>query len=137
MTRIHPIVAEGLPPAPSAFSAGVLAEGLLQVSGQGPIDADGTIRSDLDVADQTRLTLAHICRVLEAGGGSFADVMMLRVYLTDRADFGEMNRAFEEYVTRYREGSGPARTTVIVGLPFEGMKVEIDALALVPERPSA
>lgn len=133
MPQIRSIIADGLPPAPSAFSAGVIADGLLQVSGQGPIDADGTIRSDLDVADQTRLTLDHICRVLDAGGGSFADVMMLRVYLTDRADFGAMNSAYEEYVTRYRQDSGPARTTVIVGLPFEGMKVEIDALALVPQ----
>lgn len=134
MPILRTVSADGLPSAPTAFSSGVIATGpLLQVSGQGPIDADGTIRSDLDVADQTRLTLDHVCRILEAGGASFADVVMLRVYLTDRADFGEMNRAYEEYVSRYRHDTGPARTTVIVGLPFEGMKVEIDALAALPD----
>lgn len=131
MTTIRPIVVADFPPAPSAFSAGVIAGTLLQVSGQGPIDLDGTVRSDLDTVGQTRLTLENVCRVLEAGGSSFADVVMLRVYLTDRAHFTAMNTAYEEYVARYRTDTGPARTTVIVGLPFAGMTVEIDAVAIV------
>ena len=130
MSPIRPIVVPELPPAPSTFSAGMLANGFIQVSGQGPIELDGTVRSDLDAADQTRLTLQNVCRVLEAAGASFADVVMLRVYLTDRADFGSMNTAFEEFVARGGAEAGPARTTVIVGLPFEGMRVEIDALAV-------
>lgn len=133
MPVLTSIVASGLPPAPSAFSVGILAGSLLQVSGQGPIDPDGSVRSDLDAAEQTRLTLDHVCRVLTAGGGSFSDVVMLRVYLTDRRDFDAMNRVYEEYVAKYRGNVGPARTTVIVGLPFEGMLVEMDALAVLTD----
>lgn len=132
MPPVQPIVVPELPPAPSTFSAGTVANGLIQVSGQGPIELDGTVRSDLDAAGQTRLTLQNVCRVLNAAGASFADVVMLRVYLTDRSDFGAMNTAFEEFVSQAGAEAGPARTTVIVGLPFEGMRVEIDALAAAP-----
>ena len=64
--------------------------------------------------------------MLEAGGASFDDVVMCRVYLTDTAHFGELNEAYGEFVTE----PYPARTTVYVGLPA-GLLVEIDALAVV------
>lgn len=131
MTQIM-IDVPGLPPSPANFAAGIIAGRLLQVSGQGPLDASGAVMRDLNVEEQTMATLEHVSRILAAGGATFADVIMLRVYLTDRADFGDMNKGFERYVAEHRDGFGPARTTVIVGLPFEGMRVEIDALAMLP-----
>lgn len=128
-----PVIVPDAPPSPASFSSGIVSGRLLQVSGQGPLDSSGAVLADLDVEGQTTVTLDHVRRILEAGGGSFADVVMLRVNLTDRADFAGMNRAFEKYVAEHRKGFGPARTTVMVGLPFEGMLVEIDALAVLPE----
>lgn len=128
-----PISVTGMPPAPANFAHGILSEGILQVSGQGPLDDNGTVMAHLDIEAQTTLTLDHITRVLAAGGATFADVVMLRVYLTDRVHFAGMNRAFERYVEAHRPGFGPARTTLMVGMPFEGMLVEIDALAVLPK----
>lgn len=122
-------------PAPSyAFSPGIRIDGvhsILQVSGQGPIDpTNGLYQHPGDVTAQTLLTLANVQAVLQAGGATFADVIGVRVYLTDRAHFGEMNDAYAQFMqTALGEHPPPARTTVMVGLPHQDMLVEIDALA--------
>ena len=119
-------------PAPAhTFSQGIRKGGLLQVSGQGPMDpATATYIAPGDVQAQTLRTLENVRAILEAGGASVADVLMFRVYLTERAHFAAMNEAYGEFVSRHvPSGELPARTTVIAGLPREEMLVEIDALA--------
>ncbi len=120
-------------PAPAhTFSQGVVRGGLLQVSGQGPVDAaTGEYLHAGDVGAQTELTLRNVEAILAAGGAGFGDVLMLRVYLTTRDDFAAMNDAYGEFVTaRVGDGVLPCRTTVMTGLPREEMLVEIDALAV-------
>jgi reactive intermediate/imine deaminase len=113
------------------FSQGVRRGPILQVSGQGPVDpATGDYLHQGDVAAQTIRTLANVEAVLSAGGASFDDVIMLRVYLTTRDDFAAMNDAYGGYLTE-RCSVLPARTTVFVGLPRAEMLVEIDALAVL------
>ena len=85
-----------------------------------------------DVKGQTERTLRNVEAILTAGGATFDDVIMLRVYLTDRDHFAAMNEAYGAFVTpRTRSGILPARTTVFTGLPEKEMLVEIDALAVV------
>ncbi|MQY05658.1 RidA family protein [Actinomadura macrotermitis] len=124
---------DGAPAAAWSFSQGVRKGPLLQVSGQGPQDpATGEYVHPGDVKAQTARTLANVKAVLEAGGASVEDVLMLRVYLADRADFPAMNEAYTAFVKENcPSGVLPARTTVIVGLPHPAMLVEIDALAAV------
>jgi reactive intermediate/imine deaminase len=120
-------------PAPAhTFSQGVRRGPFVQVSGQGPVDpASNEYLFPGDVAAQTTRTLQNIEAILAAGGATFDDVMMLRVYLTKREDFAIMNEAFGEFVSaRVTSGVLPARTTVFTGLPREEMLVEIDALAI-------
>ncbi|MGW2703706.1 RidA family protein [Streptomyces sp. NPDC001340] len=120
---------------PAKFSHGVKKGNILQVAGQvgflpaeegrPPTPAGPTLR------EQTLRTLANVKAILEEGGASWDDVMMIRVYLTDVDHFAEMN----EIYSRYFEEQGltqpaPARTTVYVGLP-EGLLIEIDALAVL------
>ena len=124
--------AEAPAPAP-VLSQGVRRGPILQVSGQGPGDpASGTYLHPGDVAAQTTRTLANVEAVLAAGGASFEDVIMLRVYLTTRDDFEAMNEAYGEVLAGLCAVL-PARTTVFVGLPREEMLVEIDALAVVDD----
>lgn len=115
-------------PAPvAAYSQAVRAGGdVIAVAGQVGIDpATGEVAS-ADVAGQTRQTLTNLAAVLAAGGSSLDDVIQLRVFLTDRADFAAMNEVYAEFMP----DPAPARTTVFVGLA-EGLLVEIDALAVV------
>ncbi|WP_431278958.1 RidA family protein [Leifsonia poae] len=120
-------------PAPAhTFSQGVRRGPFVQVSGQGPVDpATSEYLHPGDVAAQTIRTLQNVEAILTAGGATFDDVMMLRVYLTKREDFPIMNEAYGEFVSaRVTTGVLPARTTVFTGLPREEMLVEIDALAV-------
>ena len=117
---------ESAPKPIAKFSQGVRKGNILQVAGQVAFDAEtGSIVGDT-VKEQTAQTLRNVAAVLEAAGASFDDVVMLRVYLTDTAHFGEMNDAYGEFMTEPYS----ARTTVYVGLPA-GLLVEIDALAVL------
>jgi 2-iminobutanoate/2-iminopropanoate deaminase len=126
---------DGAPAPAHTFSQGVRKGPLLQVAGQGPMDPElGRYIGVGDVRAQTRRTLENIRAILEAGGASVEDVIMFRVYLTSRDDFGAMNEAYGEFVGEHVPGGVlPARTTVFTGLPHEEMLVEIDALAVVSE----
>jgi 2-iminobutanoate/2-iminopropanoate deaminase len=114
-------------PTPVAkFSQGVRKGNVVQIAGQVAFDpTSGDIVGDT-VGEQTKQTMRNLNAVLEAAGASMDDVVMLRVFLTDTAHFGEMNSAYGEFVTE----PYPARTTVYVGLPA-GLLVEIDALAVL------
>jgi enamine deaminase RidA (YjgF/YER057c/UK114 family) len=118
---------------PATFSHGIRRGNIIQVAGQvgflpaeegrPPTPAGPTLR------EQTLQTLANVQSVLEAGGGSWEDAMMIRVYLTDTGHFAEFNEIWNEFFAGLREAPA-ARTTVYVGLPA-GLLVEIDALAVL------
>ncbi|AVH56789.1 MULTISPECIES: RidA family protein [Streptomyces] len=118
---------------PAKFSHGVKKGNILQVAGQvgflpaeegkPPTPAGPTLR------EQTLQTLANVQAVLEEGGATWDDAMMIRVYLTDTAHFAEFNETYDQYFAGLTEAP-PARTTVYVGLP-KRLLVEIDALAVL------
>src|SRR5690625_3894180 len=123
----HQQLSTTLAPAPvSSFSAGVKAGSIIQVSGHAPLDPEsGAVLHLDDVSAQTTATLERVRDVLRDGGADMNSLIMLRVYLTTRDHFAPMNEAYAEFMDAHL-GSGvpPARTTVIVGLPLEGMHVE-------------
>jgi 2-iminobutanoate/2-iminopropanoate deaminase len=107
-----------------AYSAGVLVDGWLYVSGQGPLDmATGQIVGTT-IEEQTRLTLQHVGKILEAGGFSFGDVVKCTCHLSDIKEFDRFNKVYSEFFTGIR----PARTTVESVL-WGGIRVEIDCVA--------
>lgn len=118
---------------PAKFSHGVKKGNILQVAGQvgflpaeegkAPTPAGPTLR------EQTLQTFANVKAILEEGGASWDDVMMMRVYLTDTSHFAEMNEIHNDYFAELKEAPA-ARTTVYVGLP-KGLLIEIDALAVL------
>ncbi|MFX4290917.1 RidA family protein [Streptomyces bohaiensis] len=118
---------------PARFSHGVIKGGLLQVAGQvgfGPAEPG---RSPSPVGpglrEQTLQTLENVRAVLEEGGSSWEDAIMIRVFLTDTEHFAEFNAIWDEYFAGLTQPPS-ARTTVYVGLPA-GLLVEIDALAVL------
>lgn len=124
---------DGAPAPAHTFSQGVRKGPFVQVSGQGPVDPKTSeYLYPGDVAAQTIRTLENVLAIVEASGATFDDVVMLRVYLTKREDFGVMNDAYGEFVQKHTKGDVlPSRTTVFTGLPREEMLVEIDAVAIV------
>jgi 2-iminobutanoate/2-iminopropanoate deaminase len=110
-----------------AYSAGVLWDGWLFVSGQGPLDlASGEVLRGT-VEEETRATLANIDKILRAAGCTSADVVKCTCHLSRIEDFD----AFNSEYARYFQGIRPARTTVQSVL-WGGIKVEIDCIARAP-----
>jgi 2-iminobutanoate/2-iminopropanoate deaminase len=112
-----------------AYSAGVLMDGWLYVSGQGPLNLKTGEVVHGTIEEETRLTLEHVGKVLNAAGCSFDDVVKCACHLSDIKDFDRFNAVYAEFF----KGVKPARTTVQSGLGG-GIKVEIDAVAKVPAK---
>ncbi|MEN3317290.1 MAG: hypothetical protein V7643_691 [Mycobacterium sp.] len=133
MTDKIAILTENAPAPAHSFSQAIRKGPIVQISGQGPVDpATNEYIHRGDLTGQTHRTLQNILAIAEAAGATFADIVMLRVYLTTRDDFAEMNDAYQDFVTKH-SGAGPlpCRTTVVTGLPREEMLIEIDALAVI------
>lgn len=109
-----------------AYSAGVVKNGMLFISGQGPLNLlTGEVISGT-IEEETLLTLSHIKKIIEAAGGTIEDIMKCTVHLENIADFGRFNAAYATFFTGIR----PARTTVQSALA-DGIKIEIDAIAVL------
>ncbi len=112
-----------------SYSAGLLRDGWLYVSGHGSLDLRTGAVVPGTVEEETRRTLEHIGKVLAAAGASFADIVKCTVHLANIGDFDGFDRAYREFCP----GVKPARTTVQSVL-WGGLKVEIDAIARVGEK---
>jgi enamine deaminase RidA (YjgF/YER057c/UK114 family) len=120
---------------PARFSHGVRKGNILQVAGQvgflPAVPGQAPVPAGPSLREQTLQTLANVQAVLEEGGATWDDVMMVRIYLTDVDHFAELNAIYDEYLeSRHLTAPPAARTTVYVGLP-PGLLIEIDALAVL------
>ena len=125
--------AESIQPPHAAAALGPYSQAVrtgpfLFLSGQLPLDpTTGSVVSD-DVTDQSHRVLLSLSEILEAAGGSLTHVVRTTVFLTDLNDFAAMNEVYAGYFTP----PFPARSTVQVsGLP-KSVRLEIDAIAVLP-----
>ena len=107
-----------------AYSAGVLIDGWLYVSGQGPLNLSTGEVIHGTIEEETLLTLSHVKKIIEAAGGSIDDIVKCTVHLRDINDFEKYNAVYASFFP----GIKPARTTVQSVLS-DGIKIEIDAVA--------
>lgn len=101
---------------------------LIFLSGQTPIDSSTGKLAAGDIAAQTRQCFRNLEAVLVASGLGLDAVVKCNVFLTDMADFSEMNAVYEEHFRK----PFPARTTIgVTSLPL-GARIEIEMIAEVP-----
>jgi enamine deaminase RidA (YjgF/YER057c/UK114 family) len=99
------------------------------VAGCAPVMPDGADPPS-DSYGQTKRCIEIIGRAVEAAGGSLADVVRTRVYLTSAADFEEFGRAHGEAFSEIR----PANTTVVVAALIDvRWLLEIEAEAVIAQ----
>jgi 2-iminobutanoate/2-iminopropanoate deaminase len=102
---------------------------LLFISGQVALGPDGTLVGAGDAAAQGRQVFENLRRIMEANGGSMADIVKLTTYLTDindRPRLAEVRAAFF--------GSPPPTSTLVAvtALASPDYLVEIEAVGVVP-----
>lgn len=129
-TLMRAILPEGWP-MPRGYANGMVASGRVLVTGglvgwnaQG-VFADGFL-------EQLRQTLDNIRAVVEAGGGSVADIVRLTWYVTDieayRAALAEMGPVYRAVMGRHF----PAMAVVqVVALVEPQAMIEIEATAVI------
>jgi 2-iminobutanoate/2-iminopropanoate deaminase len=126
--RVQPVKSANLPTPAGPYSPGMVFGNLVFVSGQAGREP-GTGRLAPDVEGQTEQVLKNIATILEAAGSGLQHVLRCGVFLVDMKEFPKMNDVYARAFGAHR----PARTTVEVsGLPGEGLRVEIDAVAYIP-----
>ena len=115
------------PAAIGPYSQAIRAGGLLFVSGQIPLDpATGSMVTG-DIAAQTHQVFRNLTGILEAAGGSLAQVVRATVFLADMNDFAAMNEVYAAYFT----SPAPARSTIQAARLPRDARVEIDVIAVV------
>jgi 2-iminobutanoate/2-iminopropanoate deaminase len=107
------------------YSQAVRAGGFVFVAGQLPLDANGDLVGESDVAAQTRAVLANMAAILSAAGSSLDRVVKTTVFLTSLDDFAGMNEVYAATFT----APYPARSTVEIGRLPQGMLLEIECVA--------
>jgi 2-iminobutanoate/2-iminopropanoate deaminase len=131
MTRTI-ITTKDAPAAVGPYSQGVRVGNFVYTAGQIPLDPATGQLVEGGIETQTERVLLNIQAVLAAAGSSLDQVVKTTVFLTDMADFQAMNGVYGRFFPP--DQAPPARSTVaVVALPL-GVRVEIEAVALVGGR---
>jgi 2-iminobutanoate/2-iminopropanoate deaminase len=113
-----------LPELP-AFAHAAVAGDQIYVAGMLGLTDDFSAVVEGGVAGQTTQALRHVERILQACGGSLADVVKVTVYMTDLAEWEEMNAA---YVQAFGPET-PARIAIGCASLLLDAKLELDCIA--------
>ncbi len=109
------------------FSQGVIDDGTVYVSGQGPIDPETDEIVGESIEAQTRRTMENIDAVLTAANSSLDDIVKSTVFVRDMDDYEAINEVYETYLS----DPYPARSAVeVAALPVD-IGVEIEVVARV------
>lgn len=123
----------GLPEPVSHYTDVVTAGGFAFVSGLIAVGSDGALVGEDDVITQTEVVHDYLDRALDAVGCSFEHIVKVTVFVTDINDRAEINTVRQRRFGAFR----PASTLVEISrLVVPGAKVEIDAIAAIPEATS-
>jgi len=117
------------PAAVGPYSQAVRIGQFVYTAGQIPLDPATGALVDGDITDQSERALRNLQAVLAAAGGSLNDVVKTTVFLQDIAEFGAMNAVYAQFFSE----NPPARSAVQVAAIPLGARVEIEAVAFLPE----
>lgn len=115
-------------PAPiGPYNQAIIANNMLYISGQIPINPETNELIAGDVATETHQSMRNLAAILEEAGINFNHVVKTTIFLSDMNLFAQVNEVYGSYFS----GGYPARETVAVkGLP-KGVNVEISMIAVM------
>ncbi|WP_161881174.1 RidA family protein [Deinococcus alpinitundrae] len=125
MSEVQLIQAEALGKPGGHYSHAASAGGLVFISGQLPITAQGHKLSGERFEVQAAQVLSNLDEVLAACGCGRTDLVQVRVYLLSVEDWPRFNTLYAEWIGEHR----PARCVVPVPALHYGLALEIEAVA--------
>lgn len=126
-TPVHPPV-DGVAPPGGHYSHVTCAQGFAFISGQLPITEAGEKLVDASFDDQARQVLNNLECALRAVACDVSQLVQVRVYLADIADWPRFNALYAAWAGDAR----PARAIVPTGALHYGFRIEIEATAALP-----
>lgn len=123
---------EASPPG-GAYSQAVKVGQLVYTAGIAAIDPKTKeLIAPGDIGAQTRKTLENLEAILKAAGTSLSKAIKVNAYIHDIDQWSTFNQAYSQFFPK----DPPARTTISVGGFPEGMCVEIEVVAVMPDEDS-
>ena len=117
---------DAAPAAIGTYSQAIRTGNTVWLSGQIGLDpASGQMVEGIDA--QVEQVFANLRAVVEAAGGTLAQLVKVNVYLTDLAHFGKVNEAMAKYFAE----PDPARAAIGVASLPRGALVEADAVLVL------
>jgi 2-iminobutanoate/2-iminopropanoate deaminase len=109
------------------YSQAIIYNGIIYLSGQGPIDPQTNQVVHGTIEQETELSMENIRIILEEAGSSLSKVLQITAYLLNMREYGRFNEVYR----RYFPEKPPARTCIQAArLPFD-IRVEIGAIACI------
>lgn len=124
MTKIIPAI-EGVQPGGDSYSQVVEANGLVFLAGQVGSVGSRPETYPVDFEAEVRATFASVAKLLADVGLGLDDIVRCVIYLTDFADFAQMDEIFREIFPT----NPPVRATVGVAGLARDCKFEVEVTA--------
>ena len=115
------------PKAIGPYSQAVLHQQFVFTSGQIPLDSETGELVSGDFKTEVIQVLKNLDAVLIASNSSLKKVAKLTVFLTDLANFSELNEVFSSFFDDHL----PARSAVQVSALPMNVRVEIEAIGII------
>jgi 2-iminobutanoate/2-iminopropanoate deaminase len=114
-------------PAPiGPYSQAILANGMLFISGQCPINPKTGLLEMESIESATHLVMSNIEKLLHAAEMDFTHIVKCSIFLKDLGDFQKVNAVYATYF----DSVPPARETVEVArLPLDS-SIEISCIGI-------
>jgi reactive intermediate/imine deaminase len=123
--RIHSIHSPHAAPPGGHYSQAVAHGGVLYVSGQLPVRANGEHSTGQPFAVQASLALDNLVAILGEAGLSPGDLLKVTVYVVGIEHWPAFDRIYARYLGEHK----PARAVVPVPVLHHGYLIEIEAVA--------
>ena len=100
----------------------------IYVAGQAPFDQDMRLVGKGDIVAQAELSFENLKRVLQAGGATMADIVMLTYYFKNIDDLAKTGDVLREH---FQRPYPPATALEVSRLVDPDQLIEVDAIAVV------
>jgi len=115
-------------PTPAGhYSQAIVSNGMVYVSGQLAIQADGTKLIGHPIEEQTRLIFTNIAAILEGAGSAMDAIVRATIYISDGEKWGAVNKTYIDIFGDHK----PARAVVPTRDLHYGLDIEVTVIAEV------
>jgi 2-iminobutanoate/2-iminopropanoate deaminase len=118
------ISTQAAPKAIGPYSQGVVVGNLLFISGQLPMNPETGDFAEGGIEKSTHQVIKNIEAVAKAAGADLSRVVKTTVFLTDMANFPNVNKVYAQYFDAFM----PARSAVQVAALPKGADIEMEAI---------